>query len=74
MFALKIFKNGERIFTITTRTGLVINEATLEIESDVSAYSGMDYVLFDIVGQKEIRKGVIDKNEPEEVPPGVNRY
>jgi len=75
MFALKIYKDGVKVFTKTTRTGLVVNEATLEIESGADEFAGMEYVLFDIKNQKELRGGVIDKYPADEIiPDGVNRF
>lgn len=61
MYALKLYKNGKHIKTLTTRTGLSVENG--KIKSDLKEYNGYDYELFDIMEQKTVGKGVIGKDK-----------
>ena len=62
--ALRIYKDPETLLTvITTRTGLKVNDATGEVDNNLTEYNGKSFVLFDIEAQKEINKGVIEQGQ-----------
>ena len=62
--ALRIYKDPETLLTvITTRTGLKVNDATGEVDNNLTEYNGKSFVLFDIEAQKEISKGVIEQGQ-----------
>lgn len=52
---------------ITTRTGLMVNEATLEPESvlvggvmaSLFSHAGKSFILFDVDQQKEVKSGIL---------------
>lgn len=62
--ALRLYREDNILSTvITNRTGLKVNEATGEVDNDLSHYNGKTFILFDIDTQKEIGKGIIDNGE-----------
>ncbi len=64
-FALRIYKdNGELKTVLTTRLGLRCNEGGV-FETDLSAFNGLKFVLFNITTQKEVKSGVIGEKPAE---------
>ena len=45
--------------TLTTRSGLKINEATLEPENISKSLEGKAFILFDVDEQKEVKSGTL---------------
>ena len=45
--------------TLTTRSGLKINEATLEPENISKTLEGKAFILFDVDEQKEVKNGTL---------------
>jgi len=60
-------ENGEPVMedkfvpenVLTTRTGLKINEATLEPENISKTLQGKAFILFDVDEQKEVKSGTL---------------
>ena len=62
-YALRIYKAKDLLQTvITTRTGLVYNDQTGKVSTDLKKYTGMEYVLYNITDHCEVCAGTITEN------------
>jgi len=63
--ALRIFDKDVLYEVITTRSGLKVNDATGEVDNDLSAFNGKTFILYDIGGKTEIGRGDIVQGQLE---------
>jgi hypothetical protein len=60
MFALRVLTTGNKqLLCLTTRTGLVVDENSLEIKNDLSQYLGDTYNLYSFKDKKVVAEGII---------------
>lgn len=62
-YALRIYKDKDLLLTVvTTRTGLVYDEQTGKVSTDLKKYNGKEYVLYNITEHCEVGRGTITEN------------